>query len=127
LQHAPAEQIEMLVGWCDTLDASLKAGQWEAVNVGLSRIEVALHEALERGRAGLAEAQARCAEVDEIKGQFTALKAKEHALSAQFAREIDAEALREGIAQALSARPVDVAAVRSSLRQYQSLLLTLSH
>ncbi|MBN3785749.1 hypothetical protein [Burkholderia sp. Ac-20353] len=127
LQHAPADQLAMLASWCDTLDSSLKAGQWDAVNVGLSRIEVALHEALERGRAGLAEAQARCAEVDEIKGQFTALKAKEHALSAQRARAIDTDALRERIAQALSARPVDVAEARSSLRAYQSLLLTLSH
>jgi chromosome segregation ATPase len=127
LTHAPTDQLSMLESWCDTLEGSLKVGQWDAVNVGLSRIEVALDEALTRGKAAVAEAQARCAEVEEMKGQFTALKAKERALSAQLRRDVDSEALRERISLALAARPLDVAATRAWLKQYQNLLLTLSH
>ena len=127
LTTLPPDQLGMLESWCDTLEGSLKVGQWDAVNVGLSRIEVALSEALERGKAAVVEAQATCAEVDEMNGQFGALKAKEHALSAQLHRHAHSEGLREQISLALSARPIDVAATRAWLREYQSLLLTLSH
>lgn len=122
-QEAPALPIDMLAHWYETLARSVDAGQWDAATVGLSRFHAAVGEAIERANRALAEVRAQCAEVDELSGRFTALKAKERALGMPTGQAMDCHALRERIAASLSARPIDLDAARLALRQYQDLLL----
>ena len=117
----PATQTEMLHSWCETLESMLQAGQWHAVNVGAGRLNGAMTEAIGNVNRAIAEAQARCAAAEDMKGHFHALRAKEKALFGAAANEANA-ALRERINTALKTRPLDVDAARAALLDYQNAL-----
>jgi chromosome segregation ATPase len=123
LKVTPDVQTTMLSSWCETLETMLIAGQWNAVNVGAGRLNAALIEAIGNVNRAIAEANTRCASVDELKGQFVALRAKEKALLGPGASNDTSAALREQIDQALAARPIDIDVARALLQQYQNILL----
>jgi len=122
VKPASLSQIGMLQSWWETLESSLAAGQWSAVNVGASRINAALDETVAGLRGGIAQARGRCVEFDELEGRFSALKAKERALRERGDSALDCRALREQIEAALRARPVALTDARELLRRYQDLL-----
>jgi len=119
---APATQTEMLHSWYETLESMLVAGQWHAVNVGAGRLNGAMTEAVGNVNRAITGAQARCAAVEDMQGHFHALRAKEKALFGAAADKANA-ALRERIAAALKARPLDVDGARAALLDYQNSLL----
>lgn len=126
----PASQVEtvpMLNGWYESLNGSLQEGHWKAVTVGLSRFEEAVKEATELARKAFGVAQEKIGEVAELRGRFTALKAKEEAIGSQASKGLDTATLREEITRALAARPVDLSVVIDRMRHYQTLLSGYLH
>ncbi|RKP50531.1 hypothetical protein [Trinickia fusca] len=118
----PADTVGMLTRWFETLRSSLEQGHWTAVNVGLAHLEAALEEATAAAEKALVGARGKCDELDDLRGRFSALKAKETAIAAQSQHQLGTEAIKAEIATALSARPVDVPMAVERLRQYQMLL-----
>ncbi|PRC90830.1 hypothetical protein [Solimicrobium silvestre] len=128
LKLMPGMQIEMLSSWCGTLENMLIAGQWNAVNVGASRLNIAMNEAIGNVNLAIAEVQTKCAEVDELKGHFNALRAKEKALFGQEVQGVANEAaslLRGQIEAMLKSRPLDLDGARSLIQKYQNIMLTI--
>jgi chromosome segregation ATPase len=123
LKMTPGNPLEMLASWCATLESLLQAGQWNAVNVGGSRLNAALVEAIGNVNRAIAEIHTRCAEADELKGQFTALKAKEKSMSGVTTASQTTMALRAQIDAALKARPLSIDGVRTLLQKYQQIML----
>jgi hypothetical protein len=123
LKLIPNTQSDMLSSWCETLENMLMAGQWHAVNVGADRLNAAMSEAIGNVNRAIAQAQTRCAVVDELKGQFVALRAKEKTLLGADAPTEASVALRAQIDTTLKARPIDIEDARSLLQQYQNILL----
>ncbi|MET3117669.1 hypothetical protein AAKU64_001888 [Undibacterium sp. GrIS 1.8] len=123
---SPMSPISMLLSWCDTLESSLQAGQWAAVNVGASRLKLAIAEALANGNKAIAEVQTKAAEVEDLNGRFIAYQAKDKALTFQYGTEVKRQTLRAQIDAELKSRPLNLDAVRSKLMMYQDMLTNVS-
>lgn len=126
LSMSPMSPISMLLSWCDTLESSLQAGQWAAVNVGASRLNLAIAEALANGNKAIAEVQTKAAEAEDLNGRFIAYKAKDKALTFQYGTEVQRQTLRAQIDAELKSRPLNLDAVRSKLMMYQDMLTKVS-
>ncbi|MBC3861566.1 hypothetical protein H8K32_05585 [Undibacterium jejuense] len=114
--------IAMLQSWCETLENSLHAGQWSAVLVGMSRLQLAMTQAQADLNRAIAEVQTRCAEVDELKGRFAAYKAKDQTLIMQHGIDQRRQQLRVQIETDLLMRPLDLENLRVKVSQYQQQL-----
>ncbi|MEX8518439.1 MAG: hypothetical protein AB3X44_07980 [Leptothrix sp. (in: b-proteobacteria)] len=123
LQATAPAALGMLTSWCDAIDNGLRAHEWHAVNVGLSRFRQALDAETTKLHRHIAAAQARRAEVAELQGRLRALKAKEHALRSRSTRPASCSERRADVEAALALRPLDLAEVRSALTRYQDELL----
>lgn len=122
LTVVPSDTVRTLSSWFESLSGSLTEGHWSAVNVGLSRFETALRDAITAARKAVAGARAKTDELDDLRGRFTALKAKESAVTLQTGKAPDTAAIRGEITEALAARPVNLQAATDRMRQYQTLL-----
>ncbi|MFZ6688498.1 hypothetical protein ACO0K0_12195 [Undibacterium sp. SXout11W] len=125
LKMSGTSPIAMLQSWCETLDNSLHAGQWSAVLVGMSRLQLAMTQAQADLNRAIAEVQTRCAEVDELKGRFAAYKAKDQALMMQYGIDQSRQQLRAQIESDLLLRPLDLDNLRVKVSQYQQQLSQL--
>ena len=114
--------ITMLQSWCETLEKSLTAGQWSAVRVGMSRLQLAIAQAQTDLHRAIAELQTRCAEVDEVKGRFAAYKAKDAVLSAKFGRDDSRQQMQRQIESDFNIQPLDLENLRTHLARYQLML-----
>jgi chromosome segregation ATPase len=123
LTLAPGTQLEMLSSWCGTLENMLIAGQWSAVSVGAGRLNIAMSEAIGNVNRAIAEAQTRCAEADELKGHFIALRAKEKSLFGPGTPNEAASLLRGQIDAAINFRPLELDEARALIQKYQNIML----
>ncbi|MFZ6861364.1 hypothetical protein ACO0K7_01880 [Undibacterium sp. Ji67W] len=119
--------ITMLQSWCETLENSLHAGQWSAVLVGMTRLQMAMTQAQADLNRAIAEVQTRCAEVDELKGRFAAYKAKDQALSRQFGIDESRQLLRAQIETDFLMQPLELENLRVKVSQYQQMLSKIVH
>ncbi|MDY7540156.1 hypothetical protein QN372_06210 [Undibacterium sp. RTI2.1] len=126
LSMSPMSPVSMLLSWCETLESSLQAGQWAAVNVGASKLNLAIAEALANGNKAIAEVQTKAAEAEDLNGRFIAYKAKDKALTFQYGTEVQRQTLRAQIDAELKSRPLNLDVVRSKLMMYQDMLTKVS-
>jgi hypothetical protein len=123
LQASPLS-LGTLAGWCDAIENSLRAQEWHAVNVGLSRLQPALDGAVAAQHRLIAAALASSAEVDELQGRFRALKAKERSLRARGTLPASCGERRAELEAVLASRPLDLRELQNALLRYQDLLQT---
>jgi hypothetical protein len=120
--QAMAAQLDMLRSWCETLEGSLAAQQWAAVNVGASRLKLAINEALGNSNQALLMVRNKLIEAEDLKGRFTALKAKDSALN--LAANPAKSDLRMQLEAGFKVRPLDMERLRAQLARYQEMLAT---
>jgi chromosome segregation ATPase len=125
LPAAPAvskSQMDMLAGWVETLASNLQQGQWQAVTVGVKRLNLALDEAISTAHRVLAQVRNQTQEMEDLAGLYKALKAKDHRLSHRDRADQTRKDLSTRIDEYFSQRPLDLVRLKSLVSDYQRSL-----
>jgi hypothetical protein len=115
--------LRTLTSWLQAIEHSANHHEWRAASVGLGRLLPVLNAMLAEEHRKMALVQAPLAEIKDLEGLFSALRAKARQVARQNGAANALQEARAAVETALGAQPIRIQELKTLLARYQRLLV----